>query len=111
MSTNTQTDTVARAILTAVADHPGRLGCVGVARFILGREVTGVDSTPENTAPEGWTIRDAHMVAEALVDGGLLASGWEHATSGSRGRLVLTRAGHRALDALEAATQEETHPT
>jgi hypothetical protein len=45
-------------------------------------------------------LRSVVELVDAMVDGGLV-----HRTAGPRPVLVLTRAGHHALDALEAAAE------
>ena len=93
---------VARIALTLIADHPGQIGPLRCARIVGGFTIpTTCDEQRElfeqYAIPDlGWTLRTVKELVEALQRGGLLAS-----TAGPRPTLVLTRAGHRALEALE----------
>lgn len=103
-SHRTEAEVAAHAILELVATHPGQFGRLRTARIVAGYAVPINDEDmAQNLAPftaivKHWTIRDTVDLVDAMVSGALLAQ-----TSGIRPTLVLTRAGHRALDALQAA--------
>lgn len=93
---------VARIALTLVADHPGEIGSLRCARIIGGFTVpyTGDEQQQlfvQYAIPDlGWTLRTLKALIDALEHGGLIAR-----SVGPRPTLALTRAGHRALHALE----------
>ena len=92
---------VAHTILTLIGDHPGRLGRLRCARVVGGYPVPHRD---EQQATElaryaltlDWPLREITRLVDALASGGLMTQ-----TEGPRPVLVLTRAGHRTLDALD----------
>lgn len=95
------TEAVAHAMLRLVADMPGQMGRLRAARIVGGYAVPTLDEqAPSRLAAYAvevaWPIRASVALLDALIDGGLLTQ-----TMGQRPTLVLTRAGHRALDALE----------
>lgn len=98
----TSAEVAAHAILELVATHPGQFGRLRTARLVSGYAVPLDDpdvvasTTPYTSVVVHWPLRDAVMLADALISGGLIAQ-----TTGMRPTLVLTRAGHRSLDALE----------
>lgn len=96
------TEAVAHSMLRLVGEHPGQMGRLRAARVVSGYPVrSGEDELPAHLAPYavdmGWPLRDTVELLDALLKGGLMAQ-----TIGARPALVLTRSGHRALDALEA---------
>ena len=106
----TPAELVAHHILKLIGEHPGQIGALRCARIVGGFTVPTVSEDQrdlfERYAIEqrDWTLRTLKDLIEALERGSLLAR-----SSGPRPVLALTRAGHRALDALEhvpAQTQE-----
>jgi hypothetical protein len=103
--TTQSAEVAARAILGLVATHPGSFGRMRSARIISGHAVSldnpDVEATtaPYAAVARDWTLRDAVGLVDALIDGGLIVQ-----TSGPRPTLALTRAGFRALDALDTPT-------
>lgn len=94
-------EVAAHALLRMVGDHPGHMGRLRAARLIGGYSV------PHRDAEEAaaltayaveltWPLREITRLVDVLIEGGLMAQ-----TPGPRPVLVLTRAGFRALDALE----------
>ena len=109
MTTTTDTSTdlnaIAFAVLRIAGELPGRVGRTRAARIIGGYPTALRESESEqqfarytltSCAPHLRAIVD---VIDAMVTGGLVAL-----SDSPRPLLVLTRAGHRALDALEATT-------
>ena len=95
----------AHAMLKLVGDHPGRMGRLRCARIVGGYPVPHRDDLEGQqlatyAVPLDWPLREITRLVDALIDGGLLTQ-----TEGPRPTLVLTRAGHRALDALDALDQ------
>lgn len=97
-------EAAAHALLRMVGDLPGQMGRLRAARVVGGYSLPGADENPElvaQLAPYAvavqWPLRETVRLIDALIDGGLVAR-----TAGPRPVLMLTRAGHRALDALEA---------
>lgn len=99
---STLPEVAAHALLELAATHPGQVGRLRASRIVGGFAVPTDDErlaevvARHSTAVSGWTLRDLVALVDALLAGGLLAQ-----TSGQRPTLVLTRAGHRALDALD----------
>jgi hypothetical protein len=99
--TPSSSELAAHAVLELAATHPGQFGRLRCSRLITGHPVPIDNETTESTHPytgivNDWTLRDAVDLIDALLAGGLLTQ-----TIGARPTLVLTRAGHRALDALQ----------
>ena len=98
----TSAEVAAHAILELVATHPGQFGRLRTARLVAGYAVPLDDpdvvasTSPYTSVVLHWPLRDTVLLTDALIDGGLITQ-----TTGMRPTLVLTRAGHRALDALE----------
>jgi len=96
-----QIEDAAHKLLALVAAMPGELGRLRSGRVIGGYSLRGSDQEqlakfePFTGRVDDWTIKDAVAMVDAFLAGGLIAQ-----TPGSRRALVLTRAGHRALDAL-----------
>ena len=95
-------EAAAHAILRLIADMPGEMGRIRAARIVSNRSVASTDELfARRCAAYGmdlpWPLRDVVGLVDALIDGGLMKQ-----TCGARPLLVLTRAGHHALDALEA---------
>lgn len=95
-------EAAAHAVLRMVAEHPGQMGRLRAARIVGGYPVPHRD---EQEAAElaryalqlDWPLREITRLVDALITGGLVAQ-----TPGPRPVLVLTRSGHRTLEALEA---------
>lgn len=88
------TDALSLAILRLVGDFPGQHGRIRTARIVGGYEVDWVSGYKYAVATS-WTLAPIVELIETLIGDGFLAR-----TPGSRPYLVLTRTGHRALDAL-----------
>lgn len=92
----------AHAMLKLVGDHPGRMGRLRCARIVGGYPVPHRDDIEAQqlqtyaVAQLDWPLREITRLVDALISGGLVAQ-----TEGPRPTLALTRAGHRALDALD----------
>jgi len=100
-----ETNTVAHNTLRLVGDRPGQYGRLRVARIVVGFpvvDVSGEDHTGYVTDVD-WTLHTSVELVDTLIAGGFIAQ-----EIGMRPTLVLTRAGHRALDALEALNEKET---
>lgn len=94
-------EAAAHALLRLVADHPGQMGRLRAARLVGGYPVPHRDE--EEASQLGryavqldWPLREITRLVDAIINGRLVAQ-----TPGPRPVLVLTRAGHRALDAFE----------
>ena len=111
MTTTTHTPTqaselpaerAAHAMLKLVGDHPGRMGRLRCARIVGGYPIPHRDDTEAQQLATyavvqlDWPLREITRLVDALISGGLAAQ-----TEGPRPTLALTRAGHRALDALD----------
>lgn len=98
----TPAEVVAHHILKLVGEHPGQVGALRCARIVGGFTVPSVSEEQQGMfdryaiAQRDWTLRTLKDLIEALERGSLLAR-----SHGPRPVLALTRAGHRALDALE----------
>jgi hypothetical protein len=55
-----------------------------------------IDTHSSRGAADDWTLKDTVQLVDALIDSGLLVQ-----SIGPRPVVCLTRAGHRALDALD----------
>lgn len=97
-------ETAAHGVLGLVADHPGKFGRLRTARIISGHAVPLDDPDLEAATAtytgvaRGWLVRDTVDLVDALINGGLIAQ-----TTGPRPTLALTRAGFRALEALDCS--------
>lgn len=97
----TAVEIMAHAVLRFVGDHPAKTGRLRIARILTGRRVPprATDDPgsyhPYQVATE-LTLQEAVGLIDALMEAGLVTA------SAGRPMLTLTRAGHRALDALEA---------
>jgi hypothetical protein len=91
-------EVAAHAALRLVAEYPGCMGRTRAVRVLRGLEapVPGDDVDGVWAVADDWTVRDTSALVDAMTDGGLVT-----VTPGARPTLVLTRSGHRALDALE----------
>lgn len=102
LTTEEQIEDAAHKLLELTAAMPGQLGRLRSARVIGGYSLRGADSEqlkkfePFLGRVDEWALTDAVAMVDAFLSGGLIAQ-----TPGPRPGLVLTRAGHRALDALE----------
>jgi len=95
-------EAAAHALLRLVGDHPGQMGRLRAARLVGGYQVPHRDD--EEALELGryavqldWPLREITRLVDALIQGGLVTQ-----TPGQRPVLVLTRAGFRTLEALEA---------
>ncbi len=93
----------AHSMLALVGDHPGRVGRLRCARIVGGYPVPHRDDVEAQQLQTyavtqlDWPLREITRLVDALISGGLVVQ-----TEGPRPTLALTRAGHRALDALDA---------
>lgn len=99
-------EAVAHALLRLVGDHPGQMGRLRAARIVGGYPVPYRDGTDAidqaSFAVEvGWPLREFTRLVDSLISGRLVAQ-----TAGPRPVLVLTRSGHRTLEALEGAPRQ-----
>lgn len=102
MNENTA-EAMAHAVLRIVGERPGQVGRLRCVRIVLGLSISVNDGEEDiwaqyDSGIRGWTLREGVSLIDALIDGGLVTQ-----TIGQRPTLCLTRAGHRALDALEVA--------
>lgn len=93
------------AVLRLAADFPGQMGRLRVARVVGGYPIRSADSERQAQLGEyavayPGSLREIVEFVDALIAGGLLVQ-----TVGQRPTLVLSRAGHRALEALEAVSR------
>ncbi|MCW2923630.1 MAG: hypothetical protein JWM98_1034 [Thermoleophilia bacterium] len=98
-------EAAAHATLRLVAEHPGEMGRLRAARLVGGYPVPHRDD--EEAVELGryavqldWPLREITRLVDALIAGRMVAQ-----TKGPRPVLVLTRAGYRTLEALEAGPQ------
>jgi hypothetical protein len=96
-------EAAAHAVLRMVGDHPGQMGRLRAARILGGFSVPHRDEQDAArlagySVELNWPLRELTRLVDALISGRLVAQ-----TPGPRPVLVLTRAGFRALEALEAA--------
>lgn len=95
-------EAAAHALLRLVGDHPGQMGRLRAARLVGGYPVPHRDDVEavelgRYAVELDWPLREITRLVDAMITGRLVAQ-----TPGPRPVLVLTRPGHRALDALEA---------
>lgn len=99
-----QVEAAAHAGLRLAADFPGQVGRIRAARVIGGFTLDGDPDVIARMAHYwvhlDWPLRELVALIDRLVEGGLLTR-----TFGSRPTLVLTRAGFRALEALESTSE------
>lgn len=95
-------EAAAHALLRLVGEHPGHMGRLRAARLVGGYPVPHRDD--EEALQLGryavqleWPLREITRLVDAMITGGLIAQ-----TPGPRPVLVLTLAGFRTLQALEA---------
>jgi hypothetical protein len=95
-------EAAAHALLRLVAEHPGRMGRLRASRLIGGYPVAFRDD--EKSLDLGrfavqldWPLREITRLVDSMISGRLITQ-----TPGPRPVLVLTRAGFRTLQALEA---------
>ena len=98
------TEAAAHAMLRVVADMPGQMGRLRVARVVGGYTVRAADEElverlSRYAVEHPGGLREIVELVDALIAGQLLAQ-----TVGQRPTLVLTRAGYRALEALESTS-------
>lgn len=99
------TEDAAFAVLRLVGDHPGQMGRLRAARLVGGYAVPHRDREEAErlrgyAIEIDWPLREITRLVDALISGKLIAQ-----TPGPRPVLVLTRSGHRALEALVGARQ------
>lgn len=104
-------EAAAHALLRLVGEHPGQMGRLRAARIIGGYAVAWRDD--EDAAELAryavdleWPLREITRLVDAMISGRLVQQ-----TPGPRPVLVLTRAGFRALEALDGATRVSTTAT
>lgn len=102
-STDIDAEAAAHSLLRMIADHPGQMGRLRAARLVGAypvpfRDEDDAANLAKYAVSLDWPLREITQLVDALIAGSLLAQ-----TPGPRPVLVLTRAGHRALDALDAA--------
>ena len=101
MPEDVSTEAVAHALLRLIGDHPGQMGRLRAVRLIGGYPVPHRDDEEQISQTRyavrvDWSLRELTNLADALISGRLIAQ-----TNGPRPVLVLTRAGYRALEALD----------
>ena len=94
-------EAAAHSLLRLVAEHPGYMGRLRAARIVGGYAVPHRDEQEAETLAQfavqlDWPLREITRLVDALITGRLMTQ-----TPGQRPVLVLTRAGFRALEALE----------
>lgn len=92
---------VAHALLRLVADRPGYVGRARGARIVGGFAVAYRDEQEEIAMRRyvvqcDWKLRELIALVDTMISGGLIAQ-----SVGPRPLMVLSRAGHHALNALE----------
>jgi hypothetical protein len=101
-NTDAQTDAIAHAMLRLIGEMPGHHGRVRVARIVGGKLVEDPADRPVDYSPfaiaDTFTVKALTELVDSMIAGGFIAQ-----VPGSRPTLVLTRAGHWALDALEGS--------
>jgi len=109
--TSCSSEHAAHQILRLAAEHPGMCGRLRIARVVGGYPVPHRDEIEAKdlarySTPLDWPLREVVRLVDALIDGKLIAQ-----TTGPRPTVVVTRAGHRALDALEHTSTPIQHTT
>lgn len=101
-ATQQHLELLCKKLMQLVADQPGHYGRLLAAR-IIGGSFLPAEGVMDIAVSERYMVDTELPLRElvALVDS-MLAGGLLVQTLGQRPTLVLTRAGHRALDALEA---------
>jgi hypothetical protein len=95
-------EAAAHALLRLVAEHPGMMGRLRASRIVGGYPVPHRDDQEavelaRYAVQLDWPLREITRLVDALISGGLVTQ-----TPGPRPVLVITRSGHRTLEALEA---------
>lgn len=98
-----QIDEASYRLLLLAAEQPGLFGRLRAARVLCGLPMPARDEESEpldryEVPALDWSLQACVDLVDALRSGGLLAE-----TGGMRPSLVLTLAGHRALQALDSA--------
>lgn len=98
-------EAAAHALLRLVGEHPGSMGRLRAARIIGGYAVAWRDDEDATELARfavqlEWPLREITRLVDAMISGRLIAQ-----TPGPRPVLVLTRAGFRALEALEGTAR------
>lgn len=104
-STGEGSEAAAHSLLRMIGDHPGKMGRLRAARIVGGYSVAHSDDEERAELAKyvvdlDWPLREITRLVDALISGGLVAQ-----THGPRPTLVLTRAGFRSLEALEAGAR------
>jgi hypothetical protein len=100
------TEAAMHAMLRLVADFPGQMGRLRVARVVGGYAIRAADAERQEQLARyavecGGSLREIVELVDALIAGGLVVQ-----TVGQRPTLVLSRVGFRALEALEAGAPD-----
>lgn len=96
-------EAVVHATLRLVGEYPALVGRVRAARIISGRQIESQIDFSSFAVADDWPLKEAVALIDSLIEGGLV-----HRTTGPRPILVLTRAGHRALEAFDGF--RSSHP-
>lgn len=96
------TELLAHKILELVGDYPGQMGRLRTSRlvggyWVLHRDDQEAKALAEYSVETSLPLREIARLVDLLIEGKLISQ-----TSPPRPTLVLTRAGHRALEALDA---------
>jgi hypothetical protein len=100
-SSDVGSEAAAHALLRLVGEHPGQMGRLRAARVVGGFTVPFRDDDeaarllPYEVELD-WTLREVTRLVDALIAGHLMVQ-----SPGPRPLLSLTRAGFRALEALD----------
>lgn len=91
---------ITHSLLRLIGDMPMQHGRIRASRIVMGYPVALTDETDDLScyavAVLDCSLTDVVKLVDVLIEGNLIAVSF-----GARPRLALTRAGHRALDALE----------
>lgn len=95
-------EAAAHALLRLVGEHPGQMGRLRAARLIGGYPVPHRDEQEavqlgRYAVQLDWPLREITRLVDTIIGSGMIVQ-----TPGPRPVLVLTRPGHRTLEALEA---------
>lgn len=94
-------DVFTHKLLRLVGDCPAQAGRIRIARILLGMPAAETEQINHRVIESfntgiNWTIGEAVELIDMVIDCGLIVK-----SAGSNPFLCLSRAGHRALDALE----------
>jgi hypothetical protein len=95
-------EAAAHSILRMVAEYPGHMGRLRASRIVGGypvplRDEEDAGELAAYSVDLDWPLREITRLVDSLIRGGFIRQ-----TPGPRPVLVLTRAGFRTLEALEA---------